>query len=188
VCNDGERTKLTNVVYGASLITVLRALKKEGTLGATHFPSLETILRIAAEWGHEMKGLRAGSKYYRVCKAIGKRLFKDKSPEDKAIEKARPEEWINSIPADEQKEVRKCMKEAEEDPDEDEDEEPWYEGSKASDEDIRDEDFVLSRTWKTYREHLSSVPTKPLRGPANWDISKWSEAQKAPFKFDNMDN
>ncbi|KAJ7832331.1 hypothetical protein B0H14DRAFT_2592133 [Mycena olivaceomarginata] len=49
MCDDGKRVELTNKVYGASLVTVLLALKKDGRLDVSHFPSLETPLLEAAD-------------------------------------------------------------------------------------------------------------------------------------------
>jgi len=89
VCNNGERTQLTNQAYGACLVAILRGLKKAGRLDVTNFLSLETILRNAADWGDAMEGMNAGSPYYVVCRGIGERLFKDKSDETLALEKAR---------------------------------------------------------------------------------------------------
>ena len=33
------------------------------------------------------------------------------------------------------------------------------------------DDFCLYRVWKAYKEFLSDVPTKPLRGPPKWDTN-----------------
>jgi hypothetical protein len=185
VCDDGERVELTDKLYGASLVTTLRALDKEGRLDATSFPTLETLLISAAEWGSAMEG----STYHLVCKAIGRRLFKDKSPEVVAMEKARLQEWIASLGKAVQAHVRAALKENEEEAveaaAEGHVEKAWYAGGKASDEHDKDPDYTLSRVWREYREFLFTVPTKPLRGPPNWDISKWSEAQRQPFKFGN---
>lgn len=178
-CNDGERTELTNKAYGACLVATLRGLTKADRLDTTNFPSLETILWTAAEWGDAMEGMSAGSPYYVVCKGIGERLFKDKSDATIALEKARVEEWISGLDKKNQAAVRAQMKEEEE-----EEAAPWYEGGN---EDDIDEDYAITRVWKEYKEHLASCPTKPLRGPAKWDISKWSTAEKRQFSFDNED-
>ncbi|THH30678.1 hypothetical protein EUX98_g3494 [Antrodiella citrinella] len=79
------------------------------------------------------------------------------------------------------------IKEAKDDEDEDEDETCWYEeGRDGADEDYDNDNFVLARVWKAYNAYLQgcSTSTKPLRGPPQWDLSKWSDAQKAPFKSD----
>ncbi|KDQ64402.1 hypothetical protein JAAARDRAFT_683621 [Jaapia argillacea MUCL 33604] len=147
----------------------------------------DTILKLAAEWGHAMASMSCDSPYYFVCKGIGKRLFKGKSDEVKALEESRLEEWIQSLDAKNQKAVREAIKE-----DEEEDAElaaegkptkTWYSG-KADEED--DDDYRLTRIWKEYKDYLSGVPTKPLRGPPKWDISKWSQAEKAAFSLDRF--
>lgn len=188
MCDDSGRTDITNKVYGACLITVLRALKKEHRLNVTSFPSLETLLRNAAEWGETMKDIACPSNYPLVCKAIGKRLFKDKSNEDREVEQARVEEWIETLDEDDRQRVQKRLREVSKDeadaaangfvPS------PWFHGAKERDEDDRDPDYVLSRIWKEYKEYLSSVPTMPMRGPADWDISKWATEEKKEFEFD----
>lgn len=182
VCDDGERVEMTNKVYGALLVNILRGLKKEDRLDASHFPCLESLLRGAADWGDSMRSQGCDSDYDRVCKAIGYRLFGDRTEADIALEKARVEEWISSMSADWQENIRARMAdEYGEEPEGD-----WFKGGKRMDEDQKDDDFVLSRVWKEYKEYLSSVPTKPLRGPPNWDLSKWSAAQKKQFSFDEM--
>jgi hypothetical protein len=40
VCDDSKRVQLTNKVYGAPPVTVLRALKNDDRLDASHFPVL----------------------------------------------------------------------------------------------------------------------------------------------------
>lgn len=175
-------------MYGASLVTVLRALKKENRLDIEHFPGLETFLEAGAAWGAVMNGLGTGH-YHRVLSGIGKRLFKDKSAEIIALEKARVEEWILTLPADAQAEIKETRARGPGDDEEDEDEgngEPWFE-VEGADENYNNRDFTLSRVWKEYKGYLQTCPTKPLRGPPEWDLSKWSEADRAPFSFGNMD-
>jgi hypothetical protein len=180
--DDGEHANFVNQVYGASLVTTLRALKEEGRLDATHFPTLETLLRKATEWASSAS---LDGDYGKVCKAIGKRLFGKKSPETIQLEKARLEEWIASLDKGDQAAVKRHIEEAEEDETEKVD---WFKGAQAVQEDADDDDFILSRVWKEYKQCLSSVPNKPLRGPPVWDLSRWSEADKRPFHFDNMED
>jgi len=188
VCDDGERTVLTNKVYGACIVATMRGLKKDGRLDTTNFPALETLLKNAAEWGEAMKGMGCDSPYYIVCKGIGKRLFKDKSDETVALEKARVEEWLASLSTKEQESLRAQMKEdADAEAAEGHIEKPWYTGARDRDEDDKDDDYAMSRVWKEYKEYLANTPTMPLRGPMNWDISEWTEEEKKEFSFDNMD-
>ncbi|THH30689.1 hypothetical protein EUX98_g3495 [Antrodiella citrinella] len=191
--DDGERVKYTDKVYGAALITVIRALKAENRLDVEHFPTLKTFLRYASSWGMAMHGSGMG-KYTKVLNAIGRRVFnvKDQTPESQALEKARVEEWITTLPAEEQEEIRKIRAERPEEEEEEEDEDDreskyWYDEDGA-DEDYDHRSFVLSRVWKEYKGYLKDCPNKPRRGPPEWDLSKWSDAQKAPFLFDNMDD
>jgi hypothetical protein len=189
VCRDREHIEITNTVYGASLVTVLRALKKEGRLDTTHFPSLETTLKYAAEWGQAISKLCGGS-YHRVCQAIGMRLFKKKSKQTIALEKARLEEWIAGLDAEDQEYVLDSIKEAEEEAadlaEQGHVEQPWYTGAENYDEDEKDRNFVLSRVWKEYKEYLRSVPSLPLSGPPYWDISDWSAEERKPFEFGQL--
>jgi hypothetical protein len=180
VCDDGERVEITDKVYGASLVTVLRALKKEERLDVANFPSLETLLKTAADWGTAMKGQATESNYHRICQAIGKRLFENKSAEVMAMEKARLEEWIQSLDEKSQKKIRQAM---EDNASEEDVEKPWYHAGNIADEDDKDKNYTLSRVWKEYKACLSLCPNVPLRGPPTWDVSNWTEEDKAPFKF-----
>jgi hypothetical protein len=182
VCDDGQRVEVTNKVYGAMVVTLLRAINKDGRLDTTHFPALEFFLKHVVEWCKEMKGMSRSPNYDLVCKAIGRRLFKDKSEDYIAMEKARMEEWIKGLNPEEQTEVRQGIEEIEKE----EKKKPWYFGGKSSDEQDKDRDFVLSRVWKEYKEYLATVPRVPMRGPGSWDISRWTAAQKKPFEFAGM--
>ena len=179
MCDDGERVKITNKVYGAAVVTLLRALDKDSRLDVVHFPSLECFLKNVAEWCGGMKDISSSSNYDMVCKAIGQRLFKDKSEAYVAMEKARVEEWIKGLKATGQAEIRKDMEESEKETVE----KPWYAGAKSRDERDDNRDFVLPRVWKEYKQQLAVVPKSPMRGPGSWDISKWTAAQKEEFEF-----
>jgi len=182
VCDDGERVEVTNKVYGATVVTMLRALDKEGCLDAAHFPALEYFLKHVVERCEEIKGMSSSPNYDLVCKAIGRRLFKDKSEEYVTMEKARLKEWMKGLKAKLQAEVRDGVKGMEKEARE----KPWYAGGKSSDEHDKNRDFVLSRVWKEYKEYLKTVPKDPMRGPGTWDISKWTAAQKKEFEFAGM--
>ena len=186
--DDGEQTWLTDRVYGASLVTVLRALKKEGRLDVEHFPSLEFLLREGARWGKNMPCRRID--YDAVLRGIGERLFANKSAETLALEKARVEEWMKTLSEEDQEEIRKEMEgddSDEEDEEEvaEEDEKPWWNEGTAY-EDFKSTDLTLSRVWKEYRDHLRMYPSIPARGPPYWDLTEWSDQDKAPFLFENM--
>ncbi|KAK0482064.1 hypothetical protein EDD18DRAFT_1201854 [Armillaria luteobubalina] len=179
MCDDGKRITITDRAYGSLLVTVLRALKQDGRLDTTNYPSLETLLKYAAGWGESVP-IDAG--YSGICKAVGYRLFNSKSEEQVALEKARVEEWLKGL----DKETRKRMEEEEDD--EDEDEADWFEGGSKHDEDVKSKNLVLSRTWKDYKDYLRGVPSCPMKGPGEWDISRWTYEEKKPFLFSEMDN
>ena len=68
----------------------------------------------------------------------------------------------------------------------DDDGSPWWDERVEGIEDDKNSDFGMTRAWKEYREHLAgSSATVPLRGPSEWDLTKWSTEEKAPFSFDN---
>lgn len=181
MCDDGDRVEVTNAIYGALLVTTLRALVTEGKLDASHFPSLESFLKGASEWGRAMKGLSCDSDYDLVCQAIAWRLFRDKSAEDVAFETARIAEWLNSLSPTQRKQMERDVD------DDDEAKGFWFEKGKKHDENMKDKAFTVSRTWKEYRDHLKSCPTLPLRGHPSWDLSKWPASAKQPFLFSTMD-
>ena len=181
MCDDADRIAHTNKVYGAFLVATLRALSKIGGLDVTHYPSLETFLQSATEWGIRMETMGdVGSPYYTVCQGIGERLFKEKSKETIALEKARAEEYINTFDSEEQKDMREMVKEAER---EKKRQASWW---KDGEEDFKDPDFSYTRVWKEYKSYLAGVPDGPLRGPPYWDISDWSESEKRAFSLDNQ--
>ncbi|TFK55600.1 hypothetical protein OE88DRAFT_1804427 [Heliocybe sulcata] len=184
--DDGDQVIATDKAYGACLMEVLRKIKAQNKLDTAHFPSLETLLRGAAEWGENIIGIGGKSNYYVVCKGIGKRLFADKSEEDKALETARREEWIASLPEDEKRAARKAIEEPDDDEEDSEEEgEEWWQGE--ANEGDNDRNYDLAKVWKDYKKCLSRVPRLPLRGPPEWDISKWSEEEKAPFSLGRYD-
>ncbi|KAJ7653480.1 hypothetical protein B0H17DRAFT_1147069 [Mycena rosella] len=152
MCDDGKRVLLTNKVYGASLVTVLRALKTEGCLDVLHFPGLETTLRHAAQWGEEMKSISCDSDYNLVCKAIGARLFQ-KSEADIISEKARLDAWLTRRTKEERDEFNRMVLEKAED-EEEEEEGPWHAGGSELEEDVKNNDFVFPRVWKEYKDYL----------------------------------
>ncbi|KAF7352557.1 hypothetical protein MVEN_01221000 [Mycena venus] len=155
--DDGKRVELINKVYGASLVTVLRALQKAGYLDVTHFPSLETLLKEATKWCEVMKSISCQSDYDLVCKAIVARLF-SKSAADEVAEKTRLTAWVASRSQEERDEFHRIAREAAEDEDEedsDDEEGPWHAGGSELDEDVKNNDFVLSRVRKEYKDYLA---------------------------------
>ncbi|KAJ7639085.1 hypothetical protein FB45DRAFT_740753 [Roridomyces roridus] len=150
--DDGRRVALTNKAYGASLVTVLRALKQQNRLDMSSFPSLETLLRETCQWGAAMKDISCKSDYDLVCKAIGMRLFQ--KPDTKSDE-ARLESWLASISPEERVAFEQRKQDAEEDEDEeDEDSGPWHSGGSVLDEDMESGDFDLPTVWTEYKTCL----------------------------------
>ncbi|KAK0461981.1 uncharacterized protein EV420DRAFT_1528198 [Desarmillaria tabescens] len=183
MCDDGKRITHTDKAYGSLLITVLRALKQDGRLDTTNYPSLETLLKYAVGWGESVP---VNTGYSGICKAIGYRLFKNKTAEQVALEKARVDEWMKGL----DKETRKRMEEEDDEDDEDDDDDEeggWFQGGNKCNEDATIKNLVLSRAWKDYKDYLRGVPSRPMKGPGEWDISKWTYEQKKPFLFSEMD-
>ncbi len=177
---------LTDELFGACLVKTLQKLEEDGKLNVETFPNLETVLKEAAKWGDSMPV--RNSRYQIVCRGIGKRLFQSKSPETRAREKAMVEEWIAGLKEEDRKLVERNMDDEEdEEEDEDEDSTPWYEQGEA-DEHFKHRSFTFSRVWKEYVAYLKEVPTVPLRGPPVWDLTDWTDEEKAPFLFSNMDD
>ncbi|KIM46333.1 hypothetical protein M413DRAFT_36146, partial [Hebeloma cylindrosporum] len=181
-CDDGDRVDVTNKTIGASAIAVLRGLDKENKLDAAHFPSLEALLKNLVTLSEEMDG----SSYGLLCKAIARRIFSDKSEEELNLEISQMEEWVDGLDDEEKEEASaelKALKKKREAPEF----KPWYNKGKVCDEKTKNPDFTLSRVWKEYKDYISGAPSLPMRGPAKWDISKWTAAERRPFEFDAMD-
>jgi hypothetical protein len=180
-CDDGGRIEITNKAYGAAVVSLLRGIGKAGRLNSAQFPSLEDFLRRAAEWGKDMKDMSSGTDYDLFCKAVGKRLFENKTPDHLALDKARLVEFGKSLPEDQAIEVKNRIKKLEKEFNE---KKPWFMGARSSDEHDDNPDFVLSRVWREYKGYLQGVPKKPLRGGPGWDITKWPDTTKVQFVFD----
>lgn len=188
----------------------MQKLKEDNKLNVETFPNLETVLKEATEWGQTWEDC-IYSKYQVVCRGIGKRLFENKSPETLAQEKAMAQEWIDGLDKEEQEKIKRKLKQDDEDEDdedneddedEDEDEDgedegnekgkkdkketPWFDKGEAN-ENLKDRNFIFSRVWKEYTAYLNEVPLVPSKGPPVWDLTKWTEEEKAPFLFSNMD-
>ena len=151
-------------------------------LNVETIPNLETILRLAAKWGTSMSGKKAT--YPIVLRGIGTRLFKEKSAETIAHEKAMSEEWITTLDAETRERVRESMEEDEKDGISDI--EPWLDGKEANEE-FDHADFKLTSIWKKYTAHMKEIPTVPMMGGSDWDLRTWTDQEKAPFLFSKMD-
>jgi hypothetical protein len=177
---------MTNKAYGAILVTTLRALNKEGMLNTASYPALETLLAAAADVGDAANSMGCDCDYAEVCKAIGWRLFRNKSAEEKALEDARVEEWKAGLDEKALKAFERKDDDDEDKDDDDDNENPWWKDGKNFNENVRNTDFTLSRIWPEYREIVRESPSMPMMGGHDWDISKWTKAERAPFEFANM--
>lgn len=166
-------------MYGAEVVALLRGIDTEGRLNSIDFPSLEGFLKRAAQWGEDMKEMSGGTDYDLVCKAIGRRLFANKSEADFELEKARLEEFAITQPEDQQIEMKRMLGVI----GKPESKKPWFDGGDASDEHDNSLDLILTRVWREYKAYLQTVPKTPSQGPGVWDLNKWASADRAEFEF-----
>jgi hypothetical protein len=174
--DDGERVELTEQIYFACAIKVLESLKEQNALDMDHIPNLQSLLRLLHET-HMPDTIPP-----RYFQQLARRLFDHQWLELEELKIARVEAWTLELEEEDRGEVKRMMEEEEEENGPDY---RWY----LDDEDEGEEDgreVKLTPAWKEYKGYLRGVPTRPLRGPPNWDISKWSDAQKAPFLLKNI--
>ena len=182
MCDDGDLTQSTNKLYGALLLEILKNLKNTNQLSLQTFPNLETVLRLAHNFGEQMTGISCKSEYRTACKAIAHEFFKDNTVADIALCEARLQEYAESIDDPELKaeviegnegyvKELKGLKVR------------WYAKGKIGKSEIKT--TGLTTAWKKYR---GQAPPVPFRGPPEWDLTKWTEKDKKPFSFDNMDD
>jgi hypothetical protein len=119
-----------------------------------------------------------------VARGIARRLFKDKTDADFALEQKQREEWLETITDEED---RKKLTSIIQDIAKERREKPWYMKGDVCSEDKRISSLSLTPVWKEYRTYLAGVPEGPMRGPS-WDIRDWSDAEKRPFQFKFMDS
>ena len=180
--DDGDHVEVTNKVYGALAVAVLRGLKKAGRLDKEAFPSLESLLKNITSVGETLEGVGCDSDYVPVARGIARRLFKDKSKADLELEQKQREEWFKGIKDKEEKEImapamKSIAKEKEG--------KQWYMKGEVANEDARNSSLSLGPVYKEYKAFLSEVPKFPMKGPS-WDIADWTPAEKKAFSFDGM--
>lgn len=190
-CDDGERVSRTFKAVGASFITVMRGLKTAGELDPTHYPSLGCLLENMFDYTQAFKDM--GGKYGYICKAIARRVLKEKSDEDYKLDIEQLKEWAANLEDGEMKaEIKETIAERIKDLKKERTSrkkiEAWFATGKVVDEDDNSSDCKMTSVWKKYKDHLSDCPRVPLRGPPEWDLSKWTEEQKQPFSFDSMED
>jgi hypothetical protein len=180
-CDDGDLTKSTNKLYSAVLLTVLKGLKDTNQLSPKTFPNLESVLRAAFEFGKNMEGIACKSDYAKTCKAIANDLFKDTTTADRALYEARLREHVESI--EDLEEKTELLESLEDYVEKMKKGQAWYMKGKVGKPELKGGN--LQRAWNDYR---GRAPEAPFRGPAEWDLTKWTEEEKLPFSFDNMDD
>jgi hypothetical protein len=187
VCDDSQRVSLTNKLFGACLVTVMRALQNEDRLDAGHIPNLDSLLKMVVDLGTLLNGVSDRVCYDSVCKAIGNRMFAGKDDELKALHFARREAWLDSLSVEESSAIREAIKEdyiLDDEEDEEEKEPVWYLGANPAHEFHEDDNLLVPYIWEKYEAHLVNAPTIPLKGPPDWDISKWKESDRQQFLMD----
>ncbi|KAH6915038.1 hypothetical protein BKA70DRAFT_1368848 [Coprinopsis sp. MPI-PUGE-AT-0042] len=182
-CDDAERVSLANAAFGAIAVAILRGLKKEGRLTVEALPSLEYCLKNIASLGDMMNEVGVNCSYADVARGIAKRLFENKTQQAKSVEIRYREAWVRSLT---DKDLKKAMDQALRDMANNNDR-PWFMDGEAANEDTNNREFAITRTWKDYKAYLAGVPRDPMRGPS-WDISSWTDNEKAPFLFSEMDD
>ncbi|KAH8114402.1 hypothetical protein DFH11DRAFT_1841190 [Phellopilus nigrolimitatus] len=204
--DDGERVEATDKVYGALLITTIRALASASPslLNEATLPDLETCLTRMARWGDDMDS-DLSCRYSKVLKGYGRLLFGMRTLEEreqmKAARKGAYEAFVRGLSEAERKRrgdrtpgvtERDDMDDDDEDDEDEEDEGDdsgvWYGKAVVEDLEYNHGSFKLTPAWKEYKNQLASAPRYPLRGPRTWDLTKWSAADKQEFSFNRYDN
>lgn len=78
--------------YGAIVVHLINQLESTDTLNVDSYPSLETLLKYASRVGDMMQGVDGGE-YMDLILAEGKKLFANKTKEEKQLEVKRLEEF-----------------------------------------------------------------------------------------------
>lgn len=186
--DDGDHVRITNKAYGALAVAVMRGLKKTGRLSKESFPSLECLLRNIIEIGDMLDGVGCESEYRLPIRAIARRLFKDKTKEDFALEQKQREEWVKGI---KDKEVKKKLTSALKDlvKEMKEETEPWYMKGPILDEDRRNSEYSLNPVYKEYKAFLgprNKMYIVPRDMAVGWDIGEWSDKARAQYSYAAM--
>jgi len=184
--DDGERVIATDKVYEAN------------------FPDLEHSLARVANWSECTTDL-SGPKYGKVVKGYGKRLFCNRTDEERTLRKEQTKKAFDAYMASLTEEKRQALlakvapeNDDEEDDDDDEEEEDevaetaqkptWFGKAKADDADWKNADFKVAAAWKDYKAQLAGAPRVPLKGTPVWDLTKWSAAERQKFSLSRYDD
>lgn len=185
--DDGEHVEISNKAYGALAVAVMRGLKKANRLNKESFPSLEYLLRNIVDVGENLDGVGCESEYTLPIRAIARRLFKDKTKEDYALEQKQREEWAKGI---KDKEDKKLMTSAVKDLAKElkKGEEPWYMKGEVRDEDKRNSEYSLNPVYKEYKAFLG--PKKmyivPRDAAYGYEIGEWGPQARAKYSYAAM--
>ena len=156
--DDGDRVLVTDRVYGAFIVATLRGLEAEGTLNEDAIPDLDGSLKLMASVADIH-----GAAYGKVVKGYGKKLFGDRTKEERErVRLTHDEAWkafVRGLSDEERKERGDVLPGEDEDDEDEEDEEdeedrdkPWFGRAKAADADMKNKAFTLTSSWKAYRE------------------------------------
>ena len=166
----------------------MRALKAANQLDATCFPSLEGFLKSVVDFTETIGEDFDCPEYGYLSRAIARRLFKDKSEADFKLEMDRLNEWVAGLEEGEEKDVfgeavKELAAKRATEASKGKQVKHWFSEGEVCDEDVKNTDFTLSRIWKEYKSH-----TKDISGRNEWDLTKWSEAERKACSFDAMDD
>lgn len=120
--------------------------------------------------------------YDEFCRAVARRLFTSKSQADYDLEIKRLNKWADGLDDKEEKKISNAEIKKLEKKQAKAGAKPWFATGKVRDEDDRSA-FPLTSVWKAYKETLSDSPRLPMRGPLEWDLTKWTAEEKRKFEF-----
>lgn len=163
--DDGDRVIATENVFGALLVTTIRALEsaEPPIFNEDAIPNLESALMSIAGWGEGSCNME----YTKVIRGYGKKLFGARTPEERtALRETRKESYEAFVKGMSERERKKRGDkvpggsdddEGGEDEDDDgeendEDQEPWFGNAKAKDAGINNASFRMTAAWKSYKE------------------------------------
>lgn len=161
---------MTDKCYGAMLVSTLNGLDSQGNFNEDVFQDLESSLRCMASWADCMQGL-TGSRYNRVVKAYGKKLFGKRTPEERAerneqIRKAytsfygtlsakdiKDKGYLKPRSAQNMKKGKDVDKDEDEDDSENEDDNEggWFSKGKIGDIEPESKAYKVAPVWKEYK-------------------------------------
>ncbi|BFZ65088.1 hypothetical protein YB2330_006251 [Saitoella coloradoensis] len=180
----------------SAMMTVVNALKEQGRLNRECIPNVEHVLRIAHfcgplgdfDGGPDGNWLNVNI-FLREIKQI---VREELEPTDEVKEQEK--KWYEAWKAAQHEKIRKAIERAqEEDGDGDEDEgnreDEWYlPGNEADAPAPKATTFKFTTWYNKLQKHLKEVPVVPFRGPPEWDLTKWTKEERAPFAFGGMDS